>query len=341
MSPADAKPAFSGVPAVAVARCAARASLVVAVFVVSALAPGLARAQEPWTAPADADGATSDPELAGLHARIESETARSTRAEADIAALGRRRGEASVRLRARARALYRLTRAGMLPIAGGFDAVIAHLARVDRLRRMVKHDADEVRALRARGDSLRSEIAGAAESLATARSALRVLEGRRRQRAAASWATPVFTPTSSAVSSTQEAALGYGTLRVVGESEEGGGFASLRGALGVPVAGALRIAPAASGDGGLELGVAPGVAVRAAAGGRVAFAGSQPGYGRLVIIDHGDNHYTVYGGLDAVDARVGDVVDRGARLGTTSALPLRFEVRRGTRTLDARSWLGF
>jgi septal ring factor EnvC (AmiA/AmiB activator) len=306
-----------------------------------AFAPTVARAQSAWTAEAGAEEAAADPELSQVRARIESETARSTRAETDIAALGRRRGEASARLRARARALYRLTRAGMLPIAGGFDAVLTHLSRVDRLRRMVKHDADEVRALQVRGDSLRAEMAQAAETLASARAELRALESRRAQRAVASWATPIFAPMSTDSSATQEAALGYGMLRVVGESEQGGGFAALRGALGVPVAGALQISPAASGDGGLELGVTPGAAVRAAAAGRVAFAGAQPGYGRLVIVDHGDNHYTVYGGLDAVEARVGDAVDRGARLGTTSASPLRFEVRRGTRTLDARSWLGF
>ncbi len=317
------------------------ASLVVAAFALCVLPPGRARAQEPWTTSAGAEATASDPELAGLRARIDAETARSTRAESDIAALGQRRSDASGRLRARARALYRLTRAGMLPIAGGFDAVLAHLARIDRLRRMVKHDADAVRSLRARGESLRAEIAQAAEALANARAALRALESRRQQGAIASWATPVFAPLGGATSPTQEAALGYGTLRVVGETEQGGGFAALRGALGVPVSGALQITPAASGDGGLELGVAPGVAVRAAAAGRVAFAGSQPGYGRLAIVDHGDNHYTVYGGLDAIEARVGDAVDRGTRLGTTSASPLRFEVRRGTRTLDARSWLGF
>ena len=84
--------------------------------------------------------------------------------------------------------------------------------------------------------------------------------------------------------------------------------------------------------------------MRAVAAGRVAFSDRYGSYGRLVILDHGDGYYTVYGGLGSVEVRVGDDLSRNARLGSigTDFTPsaLFFEVRKGTRTLEPRAWLG-
>ena len=77
--------------------------------------------------------------------------------------------------------------------------------------------------------------------------------------------------------------------------------------------------------------------------GRVAFAGAYGSYGKVVILDHGDSFYTVYGGLGAFGVRVGDSVSRGTRLGDVAPAQrpaVFFEVRRSTRTLDPRSWTG-
>ncbi len=63
-----------------------------------------------------------------------------------------------------------------------------------------------------------------------------------------------------------------------------------------------------------------------------------------MILDHGDGYFTVYGGLGNADVRVGDDIGRGAQIGDIGVDPgppeLYFEVRQGTRTLDARTWLG-
>ena len=86
-----------------------------------------------------------------------------------------------------------------------------------------------------------------------------------------------------------------------------------------------------------------GAPVHAVAEGRVAFAGTYGSYGRVVILDHGDSFYTVYGGLGAFAARVGDSVSRGTKLGEVGAAArpaVFFEVRRSTRTLDPRLWTG-
>jgi septal ring factor EnvC (AmiA/AmiB activator) len=120
-------------------------------------------------------------------------------------------------------------------------------------------------------------------------------------------------------------------------------FADQRGNLALPVSGPASIQEArrAESDGpGLEFASSRGAAVRAAAAGRVAFAERYGSYGQIVIVDHGERFYTVYGGLGGVDVQVGDDVSKSARLGSAGADPVYFEVRRGTKTQEARGWLG-
>ena len=67
---------------------------------------------------------------------------------------------------------------------------------------------------------------------------------------------------------------------------------------------------------GVDFAAAAGAPVRAVAPGEVRFAGWFRGYGRIVILDHGDGYFTVSGHLDAVDVAVGDMVGEGDDLGT-------------------------
>ena len=76
------------------------------------------------------------------------------------------------------------------------------------------------------------------------------------------------------------------------------------------------------------------------ADGRVAFVGRYGAYGLMVIVEHGDSFFTVYAGLSAVDVQNGSAIRMGQRVGRVMGSPLLFQVRRGTRALDARSWLG-
>ena len=131
------------------------------------------------------------------------------------------------------------------------------------------------------------------------------------------------------------------------DAQPGDSFSARRGSLAMPITGEVRVVDArrAESDGpGLELQVPEGTPVRAAAAGRVAFSDHHGSYGRLVILDHGDAFYTVYGGLGAVEVRVGDDLSERARIGAvgndTHPNALFFEVRKGTRTMPPRSWLG-
>jgi septal ring factor EnvC (AmiA/AmiB activator) len=79
--------------------------------------------------------------------------------------------------------------------------------------------------------------------------------------------------------------------------------------------------------------------------GEVRFAGWFRGYGRIVILDHGDGYFTVSGHPDALDVAVGELVGEGDDLGTVgetgslSGPRLYFEIRQGAEPLDPAEWL--
>nr|EES53545.1 MAG: peptidase M23B [Leptospirillum ferrodiazotrophum] len=67
---------------------------------------------------------------------------------------------------------------------------------------------------------------------------------------------------------------------------------------------------------GIDIAAPIGEKVRAAWSGKVLFARSYTGYGRLIILSHGNHLYTLYGHLDRLYAREGEHVPAGKVLGT-------------------------
>lgn len=313
----------------------------------SAGAPRDARGQQ-----ADADEALPlDPvqRLAAIEARVaaaladvERATAEKARVEAELAGLAEGRAAANRRVRERTRSLYRISRAGALPLAGGIDSMISHAARVERLERMVRHDVRALGDLRSRAAALRGEAGRLASEIESARARVAQLEAQRgaleedaRRAALYAAAFQSVTPLGAYA----EAGGGYG-IRVV-DPPPVQGFEAERGQLALPIAAPRALREASREDGGgLELDGARGATVQAASSGRVAFSDRHPTYGRMVILDHGGGFFTIYGGVARVDVHVGDRVSRGAALGAVDGEPLFFQVRRGTRALDARAWLG-
>jgi septal ring factor EnvC (AmiA/AmiB activator) len=96
---------------------------------------------------------------------------------------------------------------------------------------------------------------------------------------------------------------------------------------------------------GVEYDAPQGEPVRAVADGDVRFAGWFRGFGRLVILDHGDEYFTVSGHLSQMSVEVGDRVAGGevigavGETGSLSGPQLYFEIRRGGEPLDPREWL--
>jgi murein DD-endopeptidase MepM/ murein hydrolase activator NlpD len=294
------------------------------------------------------DGA-SEAEVANLRDKIETESSRHALLKTELDGLGTQRNALRDRLGHSVKTLYRMTRTGVLPGQGGFSGLIQRITRVKRLERLVKASLSEFQRVVLRSKKLEYDEQNVASSLDKSRARLFELQQRAEQ---ADRQNPFQTgqnrDVSSGVGSSSRRSNGeefYG-IRAV-EGDDSSGFVSLRGRLAIPVTGdfVVRDARREESDGpGLEFQTGYGAEVRAAAAGKVGFSDRYGSYGKLVIIDHGDNYYTVYGGLDVVEVRVGDDLSQNARIGIvgnkTSPPALFFEVRRGTKTLPPRPWFG-
>ena len=69
---------------------------------------------------------------------------------------------------------------------------------------------------------------------------------------------------------------------------------------------------------GLEFRSEPGTNVRAIADGLVIHVGRMPAYGTIMIVDHGERYYSLYGRLDSPNYEVGNEVEKGEVLALTS-----------------------
>lgn len=85
--------------------------------------------------------------------------------------------------------------------------------------------------------------------------------------------------------------------------------------------------------------------IHAVYSGHVVFASRMPGYGKTVIVDHGDNYYSVYAFAAKLKVSEGDDVKEGevvAVSGQGSPLfgpGLYFEIRHFTDAIDPRPWI--
>lgn len=91
---------------------------------------------------------------------------------------------------------------------------------------------------------------------------------------------------------------------------------------------------------GVDIAMAYGQNVPAAAAGTVVFAGEKGGYGNMVVVRHADGYETRYAHLSEPYVRAGDVVEAGGVLGKSGSSGwstgphLHFEVLRDGRALD-------
>ncbi len=96
---------------------------------------------------------------------------------------------------------------------------------------------------------------------------------------------------------------------------------------------------------GIEIEAQEGQAVHAVESGQVAFADWYKGYGKLMILDHGNGFYTLYGNLSKLDLMKGDPVIKGqviglaGETGSFKGSKLYFEIRRNGEAQDPLVWL--
>ena len=96
---------------------------------------------------------------------------------------------------------------------------------------------------------------------------------------------------------------------------------------------------------GLDVAARTGTPVFATADGIVSRAETAPGYGKLVIIDHGYGYKTYFGHNSKIYVKVGQRVKRGDKLsavgntGSSTGSHLHYEVRRNGVPLNPRKYI--
>ena len=261
---------------------------------------------------------------------LEHQNAHNTQLASSLSALHDREQVLQGTLRVHARALYRVTRSGSAPVAGGFQAIRSYLARVRRLKTMVQNDIEAVSSLRKEQSTTREQIRQGQRDLIAA-------QDRIAQLREVAMLPPPRVPTQPERADSERERGFYGLRLSSGKTLTP--FEELRGKLAAPVSGELRLRDVQRGSAtALLFEASAGTSVRASAAGRVVFCDAHS-----VIVDHGGGYQTAYGQLGNVEVRSGDEVSALARLGTVAdavAPALLFEVRSGSRTIAARAWLG-
>lgn len=131
-------------------------------------------------------------------------------------------------------------------------------------------------------------------------------------------------------------------------------FTSLKGLLNMPVKGKIVyfFGPYKNNEfnvvnfrSGIVIQAERGEPIRAVFNGKVLYASWFKGYGNMIIIDHGDNYYTVYAHAEELFVSKGDMVENGeviATVGDTGSLTgtnLHFEVRHHGKPIDPLKWI--
>ncbi|MCF6247544.1 MAG: peptidoglycan DD-metalloendopeptidase family protein [Desulfobacula sp.] len=131
-------------------------------------------------------------------------------------------------------------------------------------------------------------------------------------------------------------------------------FSNYKGRLNPPVRGRIisRYGPASTGDyksftfqKGIDIKVERGEPVKSVFKGEIMFAQWLKGYGNLLIINHGDNYYTLYAHVEEIFKQQGERVETGevvATAGDTGSIKgmnLHFEIRHHGKPVNPMKWL--
>lgn len=289
--------------------------------------------------------------------------------EAQLPDLEARLARTRKAMAARVVALYKTGELGPAELVFASQSLRELLERVDALGKLLAHDrllvarfrgeqaaldaADGAARLAAsRRDEAQAALAERRVELARERASKQALLGtvksdRARERA-------VLDELEAAARELEEKIAALGDEEIPAPAPPPVPFADLRGRLPAPVDAAVVRRFGREVDvefhtqvfhKGVDFGAALGTPVRVVAAGTVRFAGWFRGYGRMVIVDHGERFYTVSGHLDALRVATGQPVVAGEILGTvgdTGSLAgprLYFEVREGTQAVDPLRWL--
>lgn len=126
------------------------------------------------------------------------------------------------------------------------------------------------------------------------------------------------------------------------------GFSRMQGRLKKPVDGVLTGLFGQNRSGGdvwkgVFYSTAPAT-VESIAAGTVSYADELDGYGKVVVVDHGENYISIYAGLSEISVGKGYTVAAGSKIGTSGSLPdgeegLYLQIRYQGQVLNPSSWI--
>lgn len=182
-------------------------------------------------------------------------------------------------------------------------------ANHERLQKLVAQRA----ALYQQTEADRAQAAAAVETLGHQAANLHDLLHRLDEQRAAVAEAERHTKTASLDARVTEGLSAH--LRKLGRTD---------GQMLMPARGRILLAYGQSIDGGppqrgLTLETRPGAAVVAPFDGKIVFAGPFRGYGRILIIQHGEAYHTLIAGLGRIEVSVGQVVAMGEPIATASS----------------------
>jgi murein hydrolase activator len=96
---------------------------------------------------------------------------------------------------------------------------------------------------------------------------------------------------------------------------------------------------------GISIKTNPGSDIMAIYSGKVVYAGLLRGYGKLIIIDHGNNYFTLTSDVGNITKKINEPVTQGERIATSSLHSgslnngFNFEIRHNTEPQDPLQWL--
>lgn len=96
---------------------------------------------------------------------------------------------------------------------------------------------------------------------------------------------------------------------------------------------------------GVFISAAKGSPIKSVFNGSISYAGEIPGYGRTLIVDHGDHYYSVYSNTQQVQVKVGDEVTASQVIAKVGEAPyesnpgLYFEIRHFSEPYDPQQWM--
>ncbi len=272
-------------------------------------------------------------------------------------------------LKRRARALYKWQRSGSpFVLLNGSLSVTELMQRKRYLELTLAYDQDLVKLLRgesARQEAVGKELARKRKDVDEQRRALVEIQEsvrleREKKREILSSLRREKDTHVRALKELEQAALRLQKMMdeisrksVVQPAPAGAGFEAMRGKLDLPVRGEVM-----GGFGktrhpefsvelfrkGIDIEAPIGEEIRAVEAGKVVFADRFSGYGRMIIVDHGQRYYSVYAHLSDLIKKTGEPVQKGEPIGlvgdsdSLAGARLYFEIRKDGKPVDPLPW---